>query len=452
MPFSNKSVLPVLPKVKDTQNGSTENMSLSSIEDKELRKKLRNRQSALAARERKKARMLELEKQVATLQESKKQLQDENQALRMRVEILSEKCHEAGLSCDHEKSPLFRAHCPTQMLSKYPANGFFSNNVDSLSENDPESFVHQNYLEMQDTFFQNQLLRFQKPQQNIAGYNSYSMKYKSYLDDKKCKDEIEPVSKMSPNPVDSSQTNMKNFPHLYPYSTQVDFQMKQPNMIKQEDFNHALDQTENFSTRFDAAPGFVTDQIGEKQNWPSSCEKSEFENISLFQLPSIGALWETGTKLARRETKSLSQSDLPVEDQFSFSSEQTFQPNSGQNFIGEEISSQFRKLKSFHSVDEGSVLRKSGWPNRNTQSCFYQSNANNGLGLDRVNQKFSAAECGDFPNGISDFNFLPESFDEVTDQTDFATFKDETNELMSSKSDSGVSMDDYPYWVGDSSS
>ena len=40
---------------------------LNAIEDKELRKKLRNRQSAMAARERKKAKMEQLENKVSNL-------------------------------------------------------------------------------------------------------------------------------------------------------------------------------------------------------------------------------------------------------------------------------------------------------------------------------------------------------------------------------------------------
>lgn len=81
MPFTTKSVLPVLPK-PDHVIRSYQSRPLSVTEDKELRKKLRNRQSALAARERKKARMLELEKKVSELQQANKNLEEENSKLR----------------------------------------------------------------------------------------------------------------------------------------------------------------------------------------------------------------------------------------------------------------------------------------------------------------------------------------------------------------------------------
>ena len=56
MPFQNSvNVLPVLPK---PHNGLPRGPQLSAPEDKEMKKKLRNRESALAARERKKKKML----------------------------------------------------------------------------------------------------------------------------------------------------------------------------------------------------------------------------------------------------------------------------------------------------------------------------------------------------------------------------------------------------------
>ncbi|CAG5091105.1 Oidioi.mRNA.OKI2018_I69.PAR.g12857.t1.cds [Oikopleura dioica] len=81
MPFPTaQQVLPVLPK---PQNGPGRNgPALSAIEDKEMKKKLRNRESALAARERKKQKMLELERRVAELSRNNSILKMENCALR----------------------------------------------------------------------------------------------------------------------------------------------------------------------------------------------------------------------------------------------------------------------------------------------------------------------------------------------------------------------------------
>ena len=55
MPFQSINVMPVLPK---PHNGLPRGPQLSAPEDKEMKKKLRNRESALAARERKKKKML----------------------------------------------------------------------------------------------------------------------------------------------------------------------------------------------------------------------------------------------------------------------------------------------------------------------------------------------------------------------------------------------------------
>lgn len=79
--FKTVNVLPVLPK---PQNGSgiRAGTPLSSAEDKEMKKKLRNRESALAARERKKQKMLELEKKVTELGRENNALKVENCTLR----------------------------------------------------------------------------------------------------------------------------------------------------------------------------------------------------------------------------------------------------------------------------------------------------------------------------------------------------------------------------------
>jgi len=100
---SNKAIQPVLPKPEKSKTDLFESLSLSAIEDKELRKKLRNRQSALAARERKKARMLELERQVLELQESHKRLEHENHFLYSRLDFMGRKCYEAGVNLDDGK-------------------------------------------------------------------------------------------------------------------------------------------------------------------------------------------------------------------------------------------------------------------------------------------------------------------------------------------------------------
>lgn len=57
MVFQSVNVLPVLPKPQNGVSGRV-GPQLSATEDKEMKKKLRNRESALAARERKKQKML----------------------------------------------------------------------------------------------------------------------------------------------------------------------------------------------------------------------------------------------------------------------------------------------------------------------------------------------------------------------------------------------------------
>jgi len=79
MPFQSINVMPVLPK---PHNGLPRGPQLSAPEDKEMKKKLRNRESALAARERKKKKMLELENRVAELGKENDDLRSENSSVR----------------------------------------------------------------------------------------------------------------------------------------------------------------------------------------------------------------------------------------------------------------------------------------------------------------------------------------------------------------------------------
>ncbi|XP_076814947.1 uncharacterized protein LOC143461072 [Clavelina lepadiformis] len=138
----NKSVLPVLPKPDYAKRNTTESIPLSAIEDKELRKKLRNRQSALAARERKKARMLELEKQVSELQETNRRVEDENQYLRARLEVLVRKCLRNGIMLDTERD-LLCVRVPSQNQMQRSSvfqdeNNFYANaglNSNQMMEN-----------------------------------------------------------------------------------------------------------------------------------------------------------------------------------------------------------------------------------------------------------------------------------------------------------------------------
>lgn len=78
---------PVLPK-PDSTSLKDKKKSVSTMEDKELRKKLRNRQSALAARERKKARMLQLEQTVSELQIANQRLFQENEKYKQDISDL----------------------------------------------------------------------------------------------------------------------------------------------------------------------------------------------------------------------------------------------------------------------------------------------------------------------------------------------------------------------------
>ena len=68
------------------QGCSSNRKSYDNITDKELRKKLKNRESAQAARDRKKAKMLSLERQVNELHERYRMVESENQELRIRIQ------------------------------------------------------------------------------------------------------------------------------------------------------------------------------------------------------------------------------------------------------------------------------------------------------------------------------------------------------------------------------
>lgn len=67
-------------------NPITNRKSYDHITDRELRKKLKNRESAQAARDRKKAKMLTLERQLADMAERNKLLENENRDLRGRIQ------------------------------------------------------------------------------------------------------------------------------------------------------------------------------------------------------------------------------------------------------------------------------------------------------------------------------------------------------------------------------
>lgn len=67
-------------------NPITNRKSYDHITDRELRKKLKNRESAQAARDRKKAKMLGLERQLADMAERNKLLENENRELRGRIQ------------------------------------------------------------------------------------------------------------------------------------------------------------------------------------------------------------------------------------------------------------------------------------------------------------------------------------------------------------------------------
>ena len=92
MPFQS-IIIPVLPKTSSTDNNRPPQIK-SQIEhehDKELRKKLRNRESALAARERKKQRLIELETKVSSLEPEVEKLRSEKNILKQSLYRLMKK-------------------------------------------------------------------------------------------------------------------------------------------------------------------------------------------------------------------------------------------------------------------------------------------------------------------------------------------------------------------------
>lgn len=90
MVFQSLNVLPVLPKPHNGPCGPR-GPTLSGPEDKEMKKKLRNRESALAARERKKQKMLELERKVSELGKENDDLRSENSLLKNTLSSIMKK-------------------------------------------------------------------------------------------------------------------------------------------------------------------------------------------------------------------------------------------------------------------------------------------------------------------------------------------------------------------------
>ena len=116
---------------KKGQKRKYTNAELNEIKDKEIRKKLRNRQSALAARERKKAKMLHLEGKVVELEESKKKVEEENEFLRARLQTIALQLERIGVKInryDENPSDMFPI-IDFSNLSKKSSKG----SVESLS-------------------------------------------------------------------------------------------------------------------------------------------------------------------------------------------------------------------------------------------------------------------------------------------------------------------------------
>ena len=98
---SNEQVL------SQSSSGALGRKSYDNISDKEMRKKLKNRESAQAARDRKKAKMLSLERQVSELRECCRLTINENQQLKATIQQLranaywsKEKPEASGMSPD----------------------------------------------------------------------------------------------------------------------------------------------------------------------------------------------------------------------------------------------------------------------------------------------------------------------------------------------------------------
>ena len=454
MPFTaNKAVLPVLPKPEILKHGMADNIPLSAIEDKELRKKLRNRQSALAARERKKARMLELERQVMELQESHKLLEHENHFLYSRLGFMKQKCLEAGVSLDDEKDvphlPYNHAFCSENF--DLGNNRFFSNNFDhvpNLKRPPPLPGSESGYpTNHQNLDFSTNCSSYQVLPKNTVSSKENNEKKFSQHQANVFHHVSPPFNRSSSDYFPDSAQNLN--PPKFENNT---CQMK----IKQEEFETA------FSKDANTFKGNVI--VNRTVSYPPSDQSRHFytpiqsQPTSPFStLPSIEAMMETGVQ--ENATAAMSWNNFVKnpsnQDEFG---KQKFGASFHTKYRNETSPYTFKKSRSFHSLNIMSTAcgssKETHWgaPNVHKQCNNNYPPCSSSTSTSHPNSLLSSPviEKNSTNNNFLNF-FGPNPKSNLAVATLDVGNNSKTKLPDHSSSDSGLSMDDHLEWIADSS-
>ena len=452
---SNKTVHPVLPKPENQKNGLFENLSLSAIEDKELRKKLRNRQSALAARERKKARMLELERQVLELQESHKRLEHENHFLYSRLNFMKQKCFEAGVNIDDGKEVFLQ-----------PLDSVYSQNIDPVVDRVPENHCHLTFHRTPHLTKPNRPNNLHDFQINYSSTNNFPVNHPNqqyFLNNSNCyhktmaHHEAQPVPNktdlaqkdnfMDYNPVEFYENQRRSRKEIHSQSSKVEQKAESANQgskfwkIK-EDFCTNLDQKLLLSPNL--RPDFTKNS---NSKFPKSAHEMSPE---CPPLPSIGEMLETNVNRSLLTSKSLSHTNF--EKGFEIPAVVTEKQNFKRK--NEAVQTTFKKSKSFHSLSGMSPLSNQRQP---TWSKSVPQEQDRGINENKLH-KSEIRPSFEQPSSPPDMKFsncfsalATSQISTIENMKDFTNSSSKSRPNDHSASDSGLSMDEHLDWVNDSS-
>ena len=450
---------PVLPKPENPKKGICQSLSLNAIEDKELRKKLRNRQSALAARERKKARMLELERKVMALQESHKRLEHENHFLYSRLNLMKQKCLEAGVTLGNDKDP----------LSMHPVNSFHSRSVNDVYSNNYNLILDQTRRyagpSRPDSLQSFNNIPVDYAANNLS-QNSHNHQY--FADSLNCyrKSMESNETQGFPNKADQHRKTNLADPNRAAfceksYHSQNKFELNSDRpSIKQEinQVSEFFESKDNFCTTLEQtlnlfSPNHTPSTSNSAQlNLTQSCAQEMSPSNSL---PSIDAMLESNANRPPVTIESVAQSDLErtFATQRPGNCKQRIHHNAKRR--NESVSSIVKRSKSFHSVSVMSPTFEASfceWPKPVLQNRF--SNPTNVKTLTCKTKKqfnFDLLPSTEGRKISNDFSAYFESHISPNAKAhDLANSASKCRPNDHSASDSGLSMDEHLDWVNDS--
>ena len=476
MPFpQNKNVQLVLPKPEHAKKGIHENIPLSAIEDKELRKKLRNRQSALAARERKKARMMELERQVSELQEAQKLLENENHFLRAQIKIIQQKTLQ-GVPLDKEKDFLPQYSSSRQLpLKSHAATSSSSSSYNAYGvgtfDNSSDPMQHAGNQMSPETLYNDCCFTSTATTENLSNcptfsgasrlYSTEDKKYKGLTASPQC-NSFYPSHTMCQSDTFYSEQHPNEILTLQ--STQhikqeaFDFSLI-PEQIHQEVGISELNKIpHNCDLNFEGSSSSGASCKMETPQPSADIQEPSHGHISPNSLPSINAVLQAN-QLQGTCFKPLHISQTNFKSQqleTGIKRNQTLFNPSFANENSEISCKNLKKSKSFHNFCginfplEGSFDKPKPYIQKPGAPPYSSNNISNSHSLyscssTALTSPVKSAHFQTFSSDLITSKQKPHEVNEVFD-LDYLTTKTEM-EVLSSKSDSGLSMDEHLDWV-----